>query len=202
MRCGSGSRTSRGRAMPGSRRRRARGPSARSFDWRQMAAAAVVAASLASVGTYVGLQQTASNGEIAEIVAGHQRALLATVAFRRCVERPAHGQAVVRRQARCLATDRRPCRSGLPARRRSRRRRRRTPRADRRLQAPRARDQPDRGAEAGQQGRRRTAHAYDARRLFAAVWPGRDFTYAAVSDVAAGELEEFVARWRGGATAK
>ena len=56
-------------------------PALRSFDWRQMAAAAAVAAVLASAGTYVGLQQTAANGEVAEIVAGHQRALLATSPF-------------------------------------------------------------------------------------------------------------------------
>ena len=31
------------------------------------------------------------------------------------------------------------------------------------------------------------------------TWPGRDFTYSAVSDVAPNELEEFVARWRAGA---
>jgi len=34
------------------------------------------------------------------------------------------------------------------------------------------------------------------------VWPGRDFSYSAVSDVAPSEFEEFAARWRGGAMDK
>ena len=33
------------------------------------------------------------------------------------------------------------------------------------------------------------------------TWPGRDFEYSAVSDVAEHELDDFVARWRAGALA-
>ena len=46
-----------------------------------MAAAAIIAAVLASGGTYLGLRQAAPTNEIAAIVAGHQRALLATEPF-------------------------------------------------------------------------------------------------------------------------
>ena len=55
--------------------------SSRHYDWRQMAAAAVVAACLAGGGTYLGMREAAPTNEIASIVAGHQRALLATDPF-------------------------------------------------------------------------------------------------------------------------
>jgi anti-sigma factor RsiW len=55
--------------------RRPRPP--RSYDWRQMAAAAVIAAVLASGGTYLSLREATPANELAAIVAGHQRALLA-----------------------------------------------------------------------------------------------------------------------------
>ena len=53
----------------------------RSYDWRQLAAAAVVAACLAGGGTYLALQHDTGTNEIAAIVADHQRALLAAAPF-------------------------------------------------------------------------------------------------------------------------
>jgi anti-sigma factor RsiW len=51
--------------------------SGRTFDWRQMAAAIVLTASLASGATYFGLRPSSQTATIAALVAGHQRALLA-----------------------------------------------------------------------------------------------------------------------------
>jgi anti-sigma factor RsiW len=47
------------------------------FDWRQMAAAMLIAACLGSASTYLALQPDASSRDVAAIIAGHQRALLA-----------------------------------------------------------------------------------------------------------------------------
>jgi anti-sigma factor RsiW len=177
-------------------------PSARSFDWRQMAAAAVVAASLASVGTYVGLQQTASNGEIAEIVAGHQRALLATSPFdvassdRHTVKPWFDAKLAISPQIVDLAEAGFPLVGGrvdvvdghpVP-----------TVVYKRREHVISLTAVPKPGSkDEGGPPAQTTRDGYSL-----LVWPGRDFSYAAVSDVAAGELEEFVARWRGGATGK
>jgi anti-sigma factor RsiW len=177
-------------------------PSARSFDWRQMAAAAAVAACLASVGTYVGLQQTAANGEIAEIVAGHQRALLATSPFdvassdRHTVKPWFDGKLAVSPQIVDLADAGFPLVGGrvdvvdghpVP-----------TIVYKRREHVISLTAVPKPGSK--DEGGPPTHTTRDGYSLL--VWPGRDFSYAAVSDVAAGELEEFVARWRGGATGK
>jgi anti-sigma factor RsiW len=50
---------------------------ARRFAWRQMVAAALIALFLGSSATYLLLQEDAASREVAAIVAGHQRALLA-----------------------------------------------------------------------------------------------------------------------------
>jgi anti-sigma factor RsiW len=183
------------------RTRRAR-TSAPSFDWRQMAAAAAVAACLASAGTYIGLQQTASNGEIAEIVAGHQRALLATSPFdvassdRHTVKPWFDGKLAVSPLIVDLADAGFPLVGG---------------RVDvvdghpvptivymHREHVISLTAVPKPGSK--DDGGPATHATRDGYSLL--VWPGRDFSYSAVSDVAPSELEEFAARWRGGAAGK
>ena len=174
-------------------------PAAASLDWRQIAAAAAVAAILASAGTYVGLQQTASNGEIAEIVAGHQRALLATSPFdvassdRHTVKPWFDGKLAVSPQivdlgdagfplvgGRVDVVDGHPVPTIVYKRREH---------VISLTAVPRPGSKDD-GAPVTQA----TRDGYSV-----LEWPGRDFTYAAVSDVAPSELDEFASRWRSGA---
>ena len=49
----------------------------RHFEWQQMAAAALIACFLGSGATYLALQQSGSAGDVAAIIADHQRSLLA-----------------------------------------------------------------------------------------------------------------------------
>jgi len=173
----------------------------RRFDWRQLAAAAALAAVLASAGTYVGLQQSASTNEIAEIVAGHQRALLATAPFdiassdRHTVKPWFDGKLAISPQVIDLADAGFPLVGG---------------RVDvvegkpvpaivyrRRQHVISLIAIPEPGSKDGGEP---LAHATrDGYSLLS--WPGRDFKYSAVSDLAENELEEFTARWRSGATA-
>jgi anti-sigma factor RsiW len=176
--------------------------SARSFDWRQMAAAAAVAACLASAGTYIGLQQTAPNGEITEIVAGHQRALLATSPFdvassdRHTVKPWFDAKLAVSPQIIDLADAGFPLVGGrvdvvdghpVP-----------TIVYKRREHVISLTAVPKPGSK--DDGAPATHATRDGYSLL--EWPGRDFSYSAVSDVAPSELEEFAARWRSGAMAK
>jgi len=176
-----------------------RARTARSFDWRQMAAAAAVAACLASAGTYIGLQWTASNGEIAEIVAGHQRALLANSPFdvassdRHTVKPWFDGKLAVSPQVVDLADAGFPLIGGrvdvigghpVP-----------TSVYKRREHVISLTAVPKPGSK--DDGRPATHATRDGYALL--EWPGRDFSYSAVSDVAPSELEEFAARWRGAA---
>ena len=172
----------------------------RSFDWRQMAAAAAVAAVLASAGTYVGLQQTATNGGVAEIVAGHQRALLATSPFdvassdRHTVKPWFDSKLAVSPQIVDLAEAGFPLVGGrvdvvdghaVP-----------TSVYKRREHVISLTAVPKPGSkDDGAPATRATRDGYSL-----LTWPGRDFTYAAVSDVAPNELEEFASRWRSGAS--
>ena len=178
---------------------RPRPRTARSFDWRQMAAAAAVAACLASAGTYIGLQPTAPNGEIAEIVAGHQRALFATSPFdvassdRHTVKPWFDSKLAVSPQVVDLADAGFPLVGGrvdvidghpVP-----------TSVYKRREHMISLTAVPKPGSE--DDGRPATHATRDGFSLL--EWPGRDFRYSAVSDVAPSELEEFAARWRGAA---
>jgi anti-sigma factor RsiW len=175
-------------------------PASRSFDWRQMAAAAAVAAVLASAGTYAGLQQSAANGEVAEIVAGHQRALLATSPFdvassdRHTVKPWFDSKLAVSPQIVDLAEAGFPLVGGrvdvvdghaVP-----------TSVYKRREHVISLTAVPKPGSkDDGAAATRTTRDGYSL-----LTWPGRDFTYAAVSDVAPNELEEFASRWRSGAS--
>jgi anti-sigma factor RsiW len=173
-----------------------RARAARSFDWRQMAAAAAVAAFIASAGTYIGLHQTHSNGEIAEIVAGHQRSLLATSPFdvassdRHTVKPWFDGKLAVSPQIIDLADAGFPLVGGrvdvvdghpVP-----------TIVYKRHAHLISLTAVPKPGSK--DYGGAPTHATRDGYTLLG--WPGRDFTYSAVSDVAPSELEEFVSRFR------
>jgi len=173
----------------------------RSFDWRQLAAAAALAAVLASAGTYVGLQQSASPSQIAEMVAGHQRALLATAPFdvassdRHTVKPWFDGKLAVSPQVIDLTDAGFPLVGGrvdvvdgraVPTvvyRRRQH------------VISLIAIPQPG-SKDGGEPLARATRDGYSL-----LSWPGHDFKYAAVSDLAENELKEFAARWRSGAMA-
>ena len=174
----------------------------RSFEWRQIAAAAALAAFLASTGTYVGLQQSASTSEIAQIVAGHQRALLATAPFdvassdRHTVKPWFDGKLAVSPQivdltdagfplvgGRVDVVDGRPVPTVVYRRRQH-------------LISLTAIPHPG----SNDNGEPIAHAALDGNSLLR--WPGHDFKYAAVSDLAENELEEFAARWRSGAVAR
>ena len=176
--------------------------SARSFGWRQMAAAAAIAACLAGAGTYIGLQQTTANGEIAEIVAGHQRALLAASPFdvassdRHTVKPWFDGKLALSPQIVDLTDAGFPLVGGrvdvvnghpVP-----------TTVYKRREHLISLTAVPKPGSkDDGSAATRATRDGYSL-----LVWPGRDFSYSVVSDVAPSELDEFAARWRTGALGK
>jgi len=173
---------------------------ARGFDWRPLAAAAALAAIVASAGTYVGLQQMASDaGAIAEVVAGHQRALLATAPFdiassdRHTVKPWFDGKLALSPQVIDLsdagfplAGGRLDVVDGKPVPVSVYRRRQHVISL---IAVPRAGSKDE-----GQPLTQATRDGY-----FVLRWPGRDFEYVAVSDLAQPELEEFVSRWRTGA---
>ncbi len=174
----------------------------RHFEWRQMAAAAAVAAFVASGATYLGLQQAGTSSDIASIVAGHQRALLASAAVRCGVQRPPHRQAVVRQQAGALSAGVGSLQRWFPACGRPRRCGRRQGCSRHGLQAARhvislvAVPKPG-SRDTGAPPARTSRDGYSA-----LTWPGADFEYSAVSDVADAELSDFVANWRKAASAK
>ena len=146
--------------------------------------------------------QSVPNGEIAEIVAGHQRALLATSPFdvassdRHTVKPWFDAKLAVSPQIIDLAdagfplvggrvdvVDGRPVPTSVYKRREH---------VISLTAVPKPGSKDD-GAPA-------THATRDGYSLL--EWLGRDFSYSAVSDVAPSELEEFAARWRSGAMAK
>jgi anti-sigma factor RsiW len=175
---------------------------ARRYDWRQIAAAAVIAAGLAGGGTYLSLRQAAPTNEIAAIVAGHQRALLATAPFdvassdRHTVKPWFDSKLALSPQVIDLADAGFPLAGGrvdvvdgkpVPAivyRRRAH--------VISVIAVPQPGDR-DTGAPP-------TRASRDGYSIFR--WQGHDFQYWAVSDVPDSELDEFVARWRGEASTK
>jgi anti-sigma factor RsiW len=173
---------------------------ARNLDWRPLAAAAALAAVVASAGTYVGLQQMASGpGAIADVVAGHQRALLATAPFdvassdRHTVKPWFDGKLALSPQVIDLNDAGFPLAGGrldvvdgkaVPV---SVYRRRQH--VISLIAVPRVGSK-----DSGEGATHATRDGY-----FVLSWPGRDFEYMAVSDLAEPELQEFVSRWRSGA---
>jgi anti-sigma factor RsiW len=170
------------------------------FDWRQMAAAVVIAAGLASGATQLALRSSAPDLSIAAIVSGHQRALLAAEPYdvassdRHTVKPWFDSKLALSPKIVDLTS------SGYPL-------------AGGRIDIVDDRKVPvlvymrrehvisviaipepsseDNGAAVLRQTR-------DGYTLLS--WRGQDFRYAAVSDVAEPELSDFVVRWRAGAS--
>jgi anti-sigma factor RsiW len=172
------------------------------FDWRQLAAAAALAAMVAGSSTYLALRQSAPASEIAQIVAGHQRALLAATPYdvassdRHTVKPWFDGKLALSPQVvdlsdagfqlvggRVDVVDGRPVPTIVYRRRQH-------------LISLTA--LPRSGSE--DTGPPPVHAALDGYSLLR--WSGHDFNYSAVSDLAENELEEFAARWRSGAAAK
>lgn len=174
----------------------------RSYGWQQMAAAAMVTAVVASGSTYLSLRQTPGANEIAAIIAGHQRALLAAAPFdvassdRHTVKPWFDGKLALSPKivdltgaGFPLVGGRVDIVDGAPVPTLVYRRREHmisltavpTP-------APGG---PDATVSTA------TRNGYAAR-----IWQGPDFRYAAVSDVAPEELDDFVKLWRSDTPAK
>jgi anti-sigma factor RsiW len=167
-----------------------------------MAAAAAVAAFVASGTTYLGLQQAGSSGDIASIIAGHQRALLASQPFdvassdRHTVKPWFDSKLALSPQVVDLSSEGFPLAGGrvdvvdgkaVPAMVYKRREHVISVVA---VARPGSKD-------TGAPPTRTTRDGYSV-----LAWPGADFEYSAVSDVADAELSDFVANWRKAASAK
>jgi anti-sigma factor RsiW len=175
---------------------------AKGYDWRQMAAAAVIAACLAGGGTYLSLRQSAPVNEIAAIVAGHQRALLATAPFdvassdRHTVKPWFDSKVALSPQVLDLSDAGFPLAGGrvdvvdgkavpvIVYRRRAH------------VISVIAIPQPG-DKDSGGPPTHATRDGYSV-----LVWEGNDFKYSAVSDLAESELVDFVTRWRSDASVK
>jgi len=169
---------------------------ARRFDWRQMAAAMLIAASLGSGASYFVLQLDMASDEVASIVAGHQRALLAAAPVdvastdRHTVKPWFDGKLALSPRIVDLAAEGFPLIGGrvemlkgqavpvLVYRRRAH------------LVSVVATPEHG-GKDDGASGRIATRDGYAVR-----VWRGSDFVYYAVADLPAEELDSFVASWR------
>ncbi len=168
----------------------------RTFDWRHLAAAAVLAAAVTAGGMYGMLDQNSSTNEIAAIVADHQRALLASAPFdvassdRHTVKPWFDSKLALSPQVFDLASDGFPLAGGrvevidgkpVPVLVYHRRAHVISvvaiPRAGQKVSTERALETTKDG-------------------YFIIKWQGSDFDYVVVSDLAENELNEFVARWR------
>lgn len=171
------------------------------YAWRQMAAAAAIAAIVTGIGFTLTSREPSHGPQLAEIVAGHQRALLAAAPFdiassdRHTVKpwfdtKVALSPKVVDLNdagfplvgGRIDIVDSQPSPVSVYKRHQH---------LISLIAVPRAGNQDD-----GRAPVETTRSGYAVR-----TWPGRDFEYAAVSDVAEHELDDFVARWRAGALA-
>ena len=178
---------------------RSRKPASIVYEWRQMAAAALVALMVgAGGGSYFGFLQALDSSEVASIVAGHQRSLLAETPFdvassdRHTVKPWFDSKLALSPQIVDLSAAGFPLAGGrieviggkpVPAL---------VYRSGNHLISvvaiphPGARD--SRTAPA-----RKTLNGY-----IVLTWEGPDFTYHAISDLADDQLSEFVSRWRKG----
>jgi anti-sigma factor RsiW len=173
----------------------------RTYGWRQMAAAAVIAAGLASGATYLGLQPNSIENSVAAIVSGHQRALLAAAPFDvassdrhtvkpwfdnklalspKVVELSEAGFPLAGGRIDVIGGQRVPALVYL-----------RREHVISVIAVPR-----NGSADSGAAPSRSTRDGYTV-----LGWSGRDFMYSAVSDVAETELNYFVRRWRAEAQA-
>lgn len=173
----------------------------RQFAWRQMAAAAAIAACVTGAGITWMPGGPSDASQLAEIVSGHQRALLASAPFDvassdrhtvkpwfdtklaispMVIDLGEAGYPLV--GGRVDIVDGQPSPVSVYKRRAH---------VISLVAVPRAGNQDD-----GRPPVEATRTGYGVR-----MWHGRDFDYAAVSDVAEHELDNFVARWRAGARA-
>ncbi len=174
----------------------------RHFDWRHMAAAAVIAACLASGGTYLSFRQIAPMSEIAAIVAGHKRALLAATPFdvassdRHTVKPWFDGKLAISPPVPNLAAAGFPLAGGrvdivagqaVPTLVYTH-----GPHLISLVAVPAVGSRDD--GEIASQG--------SGSGFSVLTWRGQDFHYSAVSDVAQDTLIDFVSRWRAEAQAK
>jgi anti-sigma factor RsiW len=175
---------------------------ARRFDWRQMAAAALIAAFVGSGATYLTLRPEPASGAVAAIVAGHQRALLAAAPLdvassdRHTVKPWFDGKLALSPHVIDLAPQGFPLIGGrvevfngqaLPVlvyRRRGH------------LLSVAALPEPG-GKDDGAPARATTRDGYAIR-----VWRATDFVYYAVADLPTGEFDDFVTSWRKQAAAE
>ncbi len=172
------------------------GLAARSYAWRQMAAAALVGASIAIGATYLSLGGGSSSGEIASLVSNHQRALLAAAPFdvassdRHTVKPWFDKKLALSPHIVDLSGEGFPLAGGridlvggkaVPAMVYQRREH---------IVSVIAIPQPG-DADRGNPPARATRDGY-----IVLSWDGPDFRYSAVSDLAEGELKEFVSSWR------
>lgn len=170
--------------------------------WSQLAAAAVLSAVITASGMYGLLRSNPDANEIAAVLAGHQRALLAAAPFdvasndRHTVKPWFDGKVALSPQVVDLSADGYPLAGG-------------------RVEVVDGRPVPvlvyRRNAHvisvaavprAGQTVSSEPHLAATRDGYLVLRWHGRDFDYSVVSDVAETELREFVARWRVGAGEK
>ncbi len=174
----------------------------RSTSWRQMAAAALVGACLASGTTFLITRFAAPNNTLTAIVAGHQRALLAATPFdvassdRHTVKPWFDAKLAISPQIPDLAAAGFPLAGGrvdiVGAQAVPTLVYRHGPHLISLVAMPTSGSHDE---DASPQ--RQTGNGYTV-----LTWRGQDFTYAAVSDVAEETLAEFVARWRAEVQAK
>lgn len=168
-------------------------------NWRQMAAAATLAAAVTAGGMYAFLRQASEANEIAAIVADHQRALLAASPFdvassdRHTVKPWFDSKLALSPEVIDLSSDGFPLAGGrveviagkpvpvLVYRRRAH--------VISVVAVPRS------GESIAEPALVTTKDGYSVIR-----WHGSDFEYTVVSDLAENELNEFVTRWRNAAT--
>ena len=174
-------------------------PVVRNFDWRALAASIVIASCLASGATYLAMMPGRSPNDVASIVAGHQRSLLASQSVdvassdRHTVKPWFNSKLAISPVVVDLAADGFPLLGGrvdviggqaVPAlvyRRREH--------LISVVAVPRV------GAhEDGTGPHLETKDGYKV-----LTWQGTDFTYSAVSDIALDELQSFIERWRAAA---
>jgi len=170
------------------------------FEWRQMAAAAALAAIVGSAATFGLLQQRSASDELASVVNDHRRALLAAAPFdvassdRHTVKPWFDSKLALSPKVFDLQT------SGFPL-------------AGGRVEILEGKPVPvivyqrrahvisvvavPRGGAPLDPARAETRDGYTVIR-----WRGRDFEYFAISDVAEGELFAFVEDWRKAALAQ
>lgn len=171
--------------------------------WRQMTAAMLVSAGLASGATFLITRLTAPNNALTAVVAGHQRALLAAAPFdvassdRHTVKPWFDAKLAISPQIPDLAAVGFPLAGGridvVGAQAVPTLVYRHGPHLISLVAMPTTGSNDDEDATA----QRQSSNGYTV-----LTWHGQDFTYSAVSDVAEETLVEFVARWRAEVRAK